>query len=132
MTLEIYVDQVFRSLAAPFYEEYLGEIGKMIYIDDSTVYHTSKFTKKFYAEVELLYMIWSAQFLDLNPIKNFWCIIKIWVSSYYHKIHLVKEIKVAISEKWEKLIDEDYKKCIESIHQRYKLVILAKRRSIKY
>lgn len=61
-------------------------------------------------------MIWSIQFLDLKLIENFWHIIKIQVNSYYHKIHSVKKIKVAISEEWEKLTKKDYRKYIESIH----------------
>ena len=114
MTSEIYVDQVLHPLAVPFYEECLREIGEMS------------------AEVGLLRMIWPAQSLDLNPIENLWRIIKIRVSGYRHRIHSVEEMKVAISEEWEKLTEEDYRKCIESMHQRYKLVILAKGGSIKY
>ncbi len=116
MTLEIYVDQVLRLLAVLFYEECLGEIGEMIYIDDSAAYYISKLTKKFCTEVELLYMIWPAQSSDLNLIENLWCIIKIQVSSYCHKIHSVEEMKVAISKKWEKLMEENYRKWIESMH----------------
>lgn len=132
MTSEIYVDQVLRPLAIPFYEECLREIGEMIYMDDGTSYHTSKYTKKSCAEVGLLRMIWPAQSPDLNPIENLWRIIKIRVSSRRHQIHSVEEMRVAISEEWEKLTEEDYRKCIESMHKRCKLVILAKGESIKY
>lgn len=69
--MEIYIDQVFRLLTVLFYEEYLGKIGGIIYIDDGVAYYTFKLIKKFYTEVELLYMIWLAQSSDLNPIKNF-------------------------------------------------------------
>ncbi len=58
MTSKIYVDQVFRPLAVDFYEECLGEIGKMMYRDDSATYHTSQLIKKFCAEVGLLRIIW--------------------------------------------------------------------------
>ena len=104
----------------------------MRYMDDGAAYHTSKYTKKFCAEVGLLRMIWPAQSPDLNPIENLWRIIRIRVSGYHHKIHSVEEMRVAISEEWEKLTEEDYRKCIESMHQRCKLVILAKGGSIKY
>ena len=71
----------------------------MIYIDNGTGYHTSKYTTKICAEVELLHMIWLVQLLDLKLIKNLWRIIKIQVSSCRYQIHSVEEIRVAISEK---------------------------------
>lgn len=68
--LEIYINQVYQLLVVFFYKEYLGEIGKIMYMNDSTIYYTSKLTKKFHIEVRLLYMIWLMQSLDFNSIKN--------------------------------------------------------------
>lgn len=99
MTLEIYVNQLLWLLAVPFYNEFLVKIRQIIYIDDNIVYHTSKQTKKFCAEVGLLHMMWLAQFVDLNPIDNTRRISKIRISSYYHRIYSIGEIKVAIIEK---------------------------------
>ena len=70
MTSKIYSDQALRLLAVPFYEECLKEIEEMIYIDDDARYYTSKYTKKFCAEVGLLRIIWPAQLPDLNLIEN--------------------------------------------------------------
>ena len=77
-------------------------------------------------------MIWPAQSPDLNPIENLWRIIKGRVSSRRHQIHTVEEMKVAISEEWEQLTKEDYRKCIESMHKLCKLVIMVRGGSIKY
>ena len=101
-----------------------GDWGNDIYMDDGAAYHTSKYTRNICAKVGLLRMIWPAQSPDLNPIENLWRIIKIRVSSYRHKIHSVEEMRIAISEEWEKLTEEDYRKCTESMHQRCKLLIL--------
>ena len=45
---------------------------------------------------------------------------------------MVEELKVAIQEEWERFMKEDYRKCIESMHQQFKLVIWARRGFIKY
>ena len=57
MTLKIYINQALQPLAVLFYKECLKESEEMIYIDDGAGYHISKYTKNFYAEVGLLYMI---------------------------------------------------------------------------
>ena len=79
----------------------------------------------------LLRMIWPAQSPDLNHIENLWRLIKIRVSERRHRIRTVEERKDAIKEEWERLT-EDFRKCVESMHNRCKLVIKAKGGSIKY
>ena len=61
---------------------------------------------------------------DLNPIENLWRIIKIRVNAQQHRIHFLEEMK--------KVTEEDFRKCIESMHCRCKLLILARGGSIKY
>lgn len=70
ITSEIYINQVFWLLAIFFYEKCFGEIEKMIYINIGAAYYTSKFIKKFYTKLGLLYIIWPVQCLDCNSIKN--------------------------------------------------------------
>lgn len=60
MILEIYVDQVFWLLTILFYKKWLRTIKKTIYMDNSTMYYMSKYTKKFCAKMRFLYIIWLA------------------------------------------------------------------------
>lgn len=60
MTLEIYVNQVFQLLNLPFFKEMMEENEFMIWMDDSAVYYTSKFTTKFCYKVDLLRIKWPA------------------------------------------------------------------------
>ena len=77
-------------------------------------------------------MIWPAQSPNLNPIENLWRIIKLRVSRCRHRIHSVEEMKETIKEEWERLMEEDFRKCIESMKKRCKFVIKARGGSIKY
>ena len=132
MNFEIYINQVLKKLGLPFFKRYGEERGDMIWIDDGAWYHTSKRTMKWCQKFGLLRMLWPAQSLDLNPIKNLWCIIKIRVSAQRHWIHLLEVMQKVIHEEWDKLMKKDFCKCIESMPKRCKLVILARSSFIKY
>lgn len=49
--------------------------------------------------MKVLCMIWLAQLLDLNPIENFYCTIKIQIYSYCHQIYSIKKMSIVINEK---------------------------------
>ena len=132
MNSDIYVNQVLKELGLPFYERCIRERGYMLWMDDGAGYHTSKSTTKWRLQAGLIRMDWPAQSPDLNPIENLWRIIKLRVSGRRHRIHSVDEMKRAIQEEWEKLTEEDFRKCIESMPKRCRLVIKARGGSIKY
>ena len=132
MNSEIYINQVLKELRLPFFKCCVEKRGDIIWMDDGTQYHTSKMTIKWCQKFGLLHMLWPAQSPGLNPIKNLWRIIKIRVSAQKHRIYLLEKMQKVIQEKWDKLTEEDFCKCIESIPKRCKLIILARGGSIKY
>ena len=101
-------------------------------MNDGTDYHTSKRIITFERETDLLRMNWPAQSPDLNPIENLWHIIKIRVSARRHQIHTLEAMEKAIIDEWGRLTEKDFRKCIESIPERCRLVIAAKGGAIKY
>ena len=132
MNSDIYINEVLEKLGLPFYKQCIRKRGPMIWMDDGAAYHTSKTTTAYRRRVRLIRMDWPAQSPDLNPIENLWRIIKIRVSAQRHRIRSLESMKEVIKEEWEKLTEEDFCACIESMPKRCKLVILARGGSIKY
>ncbi len=132
MNSDIHINQVLEELRLPFYKQFIREKGPMIWMDDDAGYHTSKTTAEYRRRVRLICIDWPAQSSDLNPIENLWRIIKVRVSAKRHRIRSLKSMKEVIKEEWEKLREEDFCACIESMLKRCKLVILARGGSIKY
>ena len=126
MNSDIFINQVLEGLGLPFYNQCIEEKGSMIWMDDGARYHTSKMTTAYCRRIGLI------QSPDLNPIENLWRIIKIRVSAQRHRIHSLELMKKVIKEEWEKLTEEDFRACIESMPKRCKLVIEARGGSIKY
>ena len=132
MNSDIYVNQVLKELGLPFYERCIEKREHMIWMDDSAGYHTSKTTTKCKQHMGLIRMDWPAQSPDLNPIENFWRIIKIRISGHRHQIHSVDKMKMVIQKEWGRLTEEDFWKCIESMPKRCQLVQKAQGEYIKY
>ena len=91
-----------EPLGVPVYEQFIDELGFMIWMDNGAGYYTSKFTTKFCCDSGLLRMNWSVQSPNLNPIENLWRIIQIRINGRRHRIHNIEEMKVAIQEGWER------------------------------
>ncbi len=132
MNSEIYINPILKKLELPSFKCCLEERRDMIWIDNETQYHTLKMTTKWCQEFRLLHILPSVQSSDLNPIENIWHIIKIKISAQRHWIHSLEEMEKVIQEKWDKLMEKNSCKCIETMPKCCKLVILARNGSIKY
>lgn len=132
MNSEIYINEVLEPIGLPFFKKCYAEDSGMIWMDDGAAYHTSKKVLGWGESNGLNRMDWPAQSPDLNPIENLWRIIKIRVSARRHQIHTIEAMEQAIREEWGLLKAKDYKRCIESMPKRIRLIIQAKGGAIKY
>lgn len=123
MILQIYIDQVFKQLDLPFYNKQKEETEFVIWMYNGASYLTPKFIPKFCHQICFLYMNNTLQSLHFHPIENLKRIIQIRINGCHHRACMIEEINFTISKKWERLIEEDYRKCMESMHKQCKLVI---------
>lgn len=70
MNSDIYINQVLKRLRLLLYNQYIEKNDSIIWIDDSTGYHTSKMTTTSCYHVGLTCIDWPVQSSDLNPIEN--------------------------------------------------------------
>lgn len=106
----------------------------MIWMDDGAAYHISKFITKFCRDTQDFYAWNGLRNLPYSTLsKTSGELLKYGLTGAVTEFRNVEEMKVAIQEEWERLTEEDFRKCIEStMPKRCKLVIKAKGGSIKY
>ncbi len=84
-------------------------------MNDGAGYHSSKTTDVYCRYIRLIRIDWPTQSPDLNPIENLWRIIKVQVYAKRHQTRSLKSTKKVIKEEWEKLMERDFRACIESM-----------------
>ena len=77
-------------------------------------------------------IFWPLFLPDLNLIKRVWYIIKNYLQDIYLKVISYNRLRAAIKDAWEKVRRFEFKALIQSIKARYKAIIVAKSRFIKY
>jgi hypothetical protein len=77
-------------------------------------------------------MWWPAQSPDLNPIENFWRILKRRISKERHRIHTVEEMQAVLEREWARLGRAEFSKLVGSMVKRIQLCIKANGGAIKY
>lgn len=126
------INEVLRFLKFSFYEKCMHTRDRISWMNDEAIYHIFKLIKKFRDEMSLKRIDWSIQSSNLNFIKNLWKIIKIRVNHKRHQIHLIEIMKKIILNEWKALKERDFRKCIKNMSRRCRLIIDAKKSSIKY
>ena len=107
-------------------EEQLPEIEEMMgnnwrLQQDNDPKHTSKLAKNFIQENVPAIMDWPSSSPDINPIENLWGLVKRNVEK--RKPRNLEDLKVFMVEEWEKIPQETIKNLINSMKNRYELIL---------
>ncbi len=132
MNFEIYVNQILKELNLSFYAKCVNERDYMIYINDETNYHIFKLTVKWRHENDLKCMHWSTQSSNLNFIENLWRFIKLRINDRRHRVYSIKKIKRVIEDEWNMFTSKNFKVNIKSMQRCCQIVIVTRKRMIKY
>ena len=102
-----------------------------IFMQDGAPCHRSKIVKEYFKEKKITLLQWPGNSPDLNPIENFWTVLKNKVSEKYPAS--ISALIEAIKLVWIREMPKDLcKNLIESIPRRIKAVIKAHGGNTKY
>ena len=109
---------------APFVVPYAGSIGEnFILMDDNARTHRARVVNDFLQEQGIIRMEWPEYSPDLNPIENLWDIIGARVRNSREPPRTLNDLRQAVIEQWDALIQNVINRCIRNMRQRCNAVI---------
>lgn len=127
-------DQYIRVLQAkllPQVQEWFPN-GDFIFMQDSAPCHKAKSVSKFLNENKVKLLDWPGNSPDLNPIENLWEVMKREIAK--ENITTKQRLIERLTQVWHEteIVQENAKKCIDSMPRRIQAVIRAKGGVTKY
>ena len=107
----------------PFLEEFEERNGKYFFQQDNAPIHTSRQTRTFIEETEIILLPWPGQSPDLNPIEHIWDELERHVRSRKDKPKNITELETFLQESWSRISSSVYQKLVSSMENRVKAVL---------
>ena len=99
---------------------------------DNASVHTSKLTRTFFDDSDIILMKWPGQSPDLNPVEHLWDELERRVRKREPPAKSETELAMILQEEWEKIPNTIFQKLILSMNSRVKAVKQAKGYATKY
>jgi transposase len=113
-------------------EEHDRTINEVMFQHDNDPKHTSKLTRKWLEDHNIIVLPWPAQSPDLNPIEHLWCYIKMKLGEYPDSPSGINELWGRVQAVWDAIPKEVCQGLIESMPARVAAVLKAKGGYTKY
>lgn len=124
-----YIDNILQAHVVPLAEE-IGD--QFVLMHDNARPHVANRVREFLAEANIPTLDWPALSPDLNPIEHLWDQLKRRVRERKPAPQTVPELRIALTEEWERLPQENIVNLIRSLPNRMNAVIRARGGNTKY
>ncbi|GLB38751.1 putative DDE superfamily endonuclease [Lyophyllum shimeji] len=121
-----YQEQVLEGVVLDFQARMKALKGPMTFQQDNAPSHTSKSTKKWFANHDLPLLFHPASSPDLNPIERVWHELKNRLRALPHPPNTLDDLKEAVRRVWDELPIEDVDKHIRRMPDRVEAILAAK------
>ena len=96
---------------------------KFLFQEDNAPVHTSKIARDFLKEQKVEILSWPPQSPDLNPIEEIWSFVESGLRKRNPQPSNIRELEVMVTEEWEAISKEFFRKLICSMPGRIQAVI---------
>lgn len=121
---------VLQNHLIPFLNDH--EADNLVFQQDNAAIHTSKATKQWFSDNDILVLLWPACSPDLNPIENMWAILVKKVYANNKQYNTILELKSAVLKAWQEIDSQLIAKLIQSMKNRIFEVIKNNGGTTKY
>ena len=132
MNTEWYIAQVLEGTLLDFIRKQSRTIDNIRFQQDGAPSHTSKKTKRWFADHSISLFPHPPSSPDLNPIEPVWFELKTLIGRRAHPPTSIHELIQAVHEAWDEIDVETINKYIGSMPERVAAVIDAQGRNTKY
>ena len=114
-----YVNEILDVYVRP----YAGAVGEnFILMDDNARAHRARVTDQYLEQATIVRMEWPARSPDLNPIEHAWDMLQTAVSSRPVQPASVQELRQALLEEWDQILQYKIRRLISSMRRRCQAV----------
>ena len=129
---ERYIEEILAYHVLPFLEEFEEKYGEYFFQQDNAPIHTSRKTRTFIEETDIILLPWPGQSPDLNPIEHIWDELERNIRSRKENPKNINELEAFLQESWLQISNSIYQKLVDSMENWVKAILKSRGFPIRY